>query len=52
VVAEDEDLVAECSFGEPRAFDQTRVGGRWQLARALDSPFGGELATLAQDEER
>jgi len=49
-VAEDEDFVAECSFGTPRALDETRLRGRRQLTGTLDAPLGGELATLTQDE--
>jgi len=52
VVAQDEDLVPESSPRVPCAFDQTRVRRCWQLTGTLDAALGGELAALAEDEQR
>src|SRR5665647_2472269 len=51
VVAEDEDLFAEGSLGDPCTFDQTRLRGRRQLATERGVECPGELATLTQDEQ-
>ena len=52
VVAEHEDPLAQLRLRAPGAFDQGRVGGRGQLAGALDAALRARVRPLPQHEER
>ena len=51
VVAEHEDPVAERGLGGAGALDEAGVGGRRQVAGALDAALGGEVAAVTEDEQ-
>ena len=52
VVAEHEDPVAERGLGGAGPLDQVGVGGRRQVAGALDATLAGRVAARAQDQQR
>ena len=52
VVAEHEDPVAQRRLGRAGARDEVGVGGRGQVAGTLDAALAGEVAPVAEHEER
>ena len=52
VVAEHEDPVAERRLGRAGAGDEVGVGGGGQVAGALDAALAGQVAPVAEHEER
>ena len=52
VVAEDEDALAERRLGRAARVDQVGIGGRGQLAGAVDAALGGRIAAPAQQQQR
>ena len=52
VVAEHEDPVAEGVLGRLGAGDERRVGGRRQVARALDAALGVGVALAPEQQQR